>query len=62
MTRAARPKLVTEGRGTLTDPLLVLRGTTAVITDYLRNTFAGNPPITSPTPAFIGPARLGAVK
>jgi hypothetical protein len=56
-----RPSLVTEGGGILTDPLLVLHETTAVIADYLRNAFAGKPRVTRRLPAFIAPAHLGVV-
>jgi pimeloyl-ACP methyl ester carboxylesterase len=55
-----RPDLVKEGGGELTDPLEVLHGTVGVITDYLRNSFAGQPRITEPLPDFIRPAKLGS--
>jgi pimeloyl-ACP methyl ester carboxylesterase len=55
-----RPDLVKEGGGVLTDPLLVLHGTTEVIVSYLRNSFNGHPDVVSPLPEFIKPAKLGS--
>jgi pimeloyl-ACP methyl ester carboxylesterase len=55
-----RPDMLKEGSAELTDPLLVLRGTSAAIAEYLRNSFAGRPAIRKPLPPFIKPARLGS--
>jgi hypothetical protein len=48
-----RPTLVAEGGGTLTNPLVVLRGTTAVVAAYLRTAMAGDAGTLPPLPEFI---------
>lgn len=55
-----RLDMLLEGSAVVSDPLLVLRGTTAVIVDYLRNSFAGRPSTRKPLPPIIKAASLGS--
>jgi hypothetical protein len=48
-----RRGLVDEGGGALTDPARVLRVTADLITEYIRNAFAGKPSVGAPPDDFI---------
>jgi pimeloyl-ACP methyl ester carboxylesterase len=54
-----RPQLVAESAGIPTEPLLVLRGTTRVIAEYLRSVFRGYPGRVPPLPPYIIPTPVG---
>ena len=56
-----RPELIEEGTGEVADPLQVLRETTWVIVQFLRNAFSGNADGEMTLPPLITPARLGDV-
>jgi pimeloyl-ACP methyl ester carboxylesterase len=55
-----RPTLLADS-GAVSDPLLVLRRTVAVVAAYLENAFAGRPDAALPLPELIVPAELGKV-
>ena len=54
-----RPSLTPASEGAATDPLRVLRATTAVMENYLNHSFAGYPGASLDLPDFISSAHLG---